>query len=1012
MSRVFVAEEARLGRRVVVKVLPPEASVGVPADRFEREIRMAVSLQHPHLVPVLTAGAAGELVYYVMPFIDGESLAARLARDGALPPDETVRLLRDVADALSYAHARGIVHRDIKPDNILLSSRHAVVTDFGVAKALAASTDDTHHTTLTSSGLALGTPAYMAPEQAAADPHVDHRADIYAFGAVAYEMLTGRPPFSAPTAQAMLAAHVTMTPEPVERYRPGIPAQLGTLVMRALAKHPADRWQSADQLLAQLDALPAAATPTAGVPARPAVAASPGAGRVLALFALATVLVTGAAFAVSRLLGLPDWLWIAALACMLIGLPIMLYTTRIERGRAAARVTGTHSIDDLGHRRLFTWRRAVMGGLGSLGALLVLTLAYAGSRALGIGPGATLLSAGTLGAEDRLVLADFVNHSADSSLASAVTEALRVDLGQSRVVRLLDGRQITAALQRMGVSPDTALDESLARDLAVREGAKAVVVGEIARLGTGYVLTAHVVTADSGATLAPVRVTAEDDARLILAVNRLSADLRARIGESLKAIRASDPLDHVTTASLPALRLYTAGSHAFLTGDYPAARSLLERAVQTDTAFAMAWRKLAALYFNVGASRALQLDAARRAFRHLDRLPPLERTLTEAYYYTNANYQPEKVIAAYHAALDIAPGDLTATNNLGLVLNREGRFAEAESVLWKGMAGGNMSVATNLIDALGSQAKWGLMDSAYRSAERRIPSDHPLLGTLRIDGAIMRRDYARADSLVRIREVRRGGALPPLPYLWERSTIDEMRGHRDRAARLLKELMDSSLASGDRHRAAELSLAPAGYAIARGDLDAARKLLDAALAGPVFRGLTDADLPAFSLAATYAYLGDAPGVRRARRIFETIRSRETWFPDDSLTWDGMTAQAERRWRDAALAYSEAARLQHCSPCGVYYAGEMWEAAGVPDSAIVYYRLGTDRPYTGDEPEGSMYEPVAMRRLGDLYEQRGDRKAALEWYGKFVDLWTSADADLQPAVRDARAHIARLTAEPR
>jgi eukaryotic-like serine/threonine-protein kinase len=1015
MSRVFLAEEPRLGRRVVVKVLPPETSAGIPADRFEREIRVAASLQHPHLVPVLSAGSAGDVVYYVMPYIEGESLAGRLARDGALPFDETVRLLRDVADALAYAHGRGVVHRDIKPDNILLSNRHAVVTDFGVAKALAASADDPQHTTLTSSGLALGTPAYMAPEQAAADPHLDHRADIYALGAVAYEMLSGRPPFTASTAQAMLAAHVAMTPEPVDRYRPGIPADLSAIVMRALAKHPADRWQTAEEMLSHLDGVR-----TDGSGRTAATVATNAAGpmnrsgaRVVAWFALATAVVTGAAFGLSRLAALPDWVWMAALVCMLAGLPILLYTNRIERGRAGARATGEHPLPDRSHRRLFTWRRALLGGAGTLGTLALLTGAYVVSRALGIGPGATLLSAGTLGSEDRLVLADFVNRTADSSLASAVTEALRVDLGQSRVVRLLDSRQIAAALGRMGVRPDTVFGEPLAREVAVREGAKAVVVGDITRLGTGYVLTAHVVTADSGATLAPVRVTADDDARLIPAVNHLSAELRARIGESLKSIRASEPLAQVTTASLPALRLYTAGSRAFLLGDYPNARSLLERAVQTDTAFAMAWRKLAALYFNMGAGTAHQIDASRRAFRHPERLPPLERALTEAYYYTNANYQPEKAIAAYRAALDISPDDPVATNNLGQAYNREGRFAEGESVLWRGLNhNANMSEATNLINSLGSQSKWNLMDSAYRSAERVIPADHPLLTTLRLGGALMQRDYPRADSLVRTKEVRHGGALPPMPYVWARVTLDEMRGHREHSARLLKELMDSSVASGDRHRAAEAALAPAGYAIARGELEAARKLLDAAVGGPIFRGLADADYPAFSLATMYAYLGDPQAVRRARRAFETVRPRESWAPGDSLVWDGMSAQAERRWRDAALAYSQAAHLQHCSPCGVFYAAEMWDAAGAADSAITYYRLGTDRPFTADDPEGSMYEPVAMRRLGDLYEQRGEKQAALEWYGKFVDLWRDADPDLQPQVRDARQRMARLTAEPR
>src|SRR2546430_2548919 len=187
MSRVFLAEEVRLGRRVVVKVLPPELAAGVSAERFEREIQLAAKLQHPHIVPLLTAGAQGDLLYYVMPHIAGESLRARIAHERALPVGETVRILRDVCDALAYAHAHGVVHRDVKPDNVLLSGKHALVTDFGVAKAVASSTGGSG--TLTSLGMAPGTPAYMAPEQAAGDPNVDQRAGLYAVGALGYELL-------------------------------------------------------------------------------------------------------------------------------------------------------------------------------------------------------------------------------------------------------------------------------------------------------------------------------------------------------------------------------------------------------------------------------------------------------------------------------------------------------------------------------------------------------------------------------------------------------------------------------------------------------------------------------------------------------------------------------------------------------------------------------------------------------------------------------------------------------
>ncbi len=220
MSRVFVAEETKLGRHVVLKVLPPELAAGVNSDRFRREIQLAASLQHPHIVPLLTADSVDNLLFYVMPLIEGESLRAKLAREGALPFAEVVRILRDVTDALACAHRHGVVHRDIKPDNILLAEHHALVTDFGVAKAVSQAAA---RSSVTSVGVALGTPAYMAPEQAAADPHIDHRADLYAAGVVGYEMLTGSPPFTGTTLQAVLAAQVAQAPQPVTRHRKTVP---------------------------------------------------------------------------------------------------------------------------------------------------------------------------------------------------------------------------------------------------------------------------------------------------------------------------------------------------------------------------------------------------------------------------------------------------------------------------------------------------------------------------------------------------------------------------------------------------------------------------------------------------------------------------------------------------------------------------------------------------------------------------------------------------------------------
>ena len=268
MSRVFVAEDSSLGRNVVVKVLPAEFAGSVSLARFQREISLAARLQHPHIVPLLAAGETDGLPYYTMPFVEGESLRAKLAR-GELPIGETISILRDVARALEFAHSKGVTHRDIKPDNVLLAGTSAVVTDFGVAKALSDATDSGP---LTSVGVALGTVGYMAPEQAAADPATDSRADIYSLGAMAYEMLAGHPPFAGRGLQATMAAHATEAPTPLVSLRPAAPPQLADLVMRCLAKRPADRPQTASEVLKVLDSINVSGN--AGVVTAPAATAS------------------------------------------------------------------------------------------------------------------------------------------------------------------------------------------------------------------------------------------------------------------------------------------------------------------------------------------------------------------------------------------------------------------------------------------------------------------------------------------------------------------------------------------------------------------------------------------------------------------------------------------------------------------------------------------------------------------------------------------------------------------
>src|SRR5689334_18711126 len=296
MSRVFVAIDRSLGRKIVVKVLPPELAAGVNRERFRREIQVAAQLQHPHVVPLLSAGEQGDLLWYTMPFIEGESLRAALERKRKFTTREVIRILHDVVDALSFAHERGVVHRDIKPANILTQGAHALVADFGVAKALSAAMPLTGVTT---TGLAIGTPAYMAPEQLAGDPNADHRMDIYAVGLLAYELVTGVSPFTGPSPRETLAAQLSHDPKPLHEVSAEIPRSLSTLIMRCLAKDPAGRPQSADDILRELDSMtmPLGVTPQGGGIEAPKAKRS---WMSIAAVAILAVALAGVGYAVTR----------------------------------------------------------------------------------------------------------------------------------------------------------------------------------------------------------------------------------------------------------------------------------------------------------------------------------------------------------------------------------------------------------------------------------------------------------------------------------------------------------------------------------------------------------------------------------------------------------------------------------------------------------------------------------------------------------------------------------------
>jgi len=289
MATVYLAQDVRHHRQVALKVLRPELTESLGAERFLREIQIAAALHHPHILPLYDSGEAGGFLYYVMPLAEGESLRDRLRREKQLPIEESLRYALEIADALSYAHSKGLVHRDIKPENILVESGHAVVADFGIARAISSASDG--RTTLTEAGVAVGTPGYMSPEQAAGEKDLDGRSDLYSLACVLFEMLAGQPPFTGPTAEVVVRQHVAAMAPPVTQFRPAVPAAVADAIARALAKNPADRFNPVGQFATAISGAPPSAARLApgGVPWRLVVPA------VLAVVAIAVWLIGRAA---------------------------------------------------------------------------------------------------------------------------------------------------------------------------------------------------------------------------------------------------------------------------------------------------------------------------------------------------------------------------------------------------------------------------------------------------------------------------------------------------------------------------------------------------------------------------------------------------------------------------------------------------------------------------------------------------------------------------------------------
>jgi eukaryotic-like serine/threonine-protein kinase len=1001
MATVYLARDLKHDRLVALKVLRPELAVALGAERFLREIRVTAKLQHPHLLTVLDSGECANLVWYTMPFVEGETLRARLLRENELPLDDALGVVRDVVAALAYAHRHGIMHRDVKPENILLADGEALLADFGIARAVAEAAGGDEP--LTGTGLALGTAAYMSPEQAAGERGVDGRADIYALGCVLYEMLAGEPPYTGHSAQAIIAKRFADPVPSVRRIRPQIPASVDAAIQQALARSPADRFATPEEFSRALEI---GGTTGGAVPAV----------RVALLFGASSAIALAVVYLLVQRLGLPAWVLHAALILLVVGFPIILVTGLHERRRRATRTAAVRPAS-AGLARWLTWRRAIIGGVLAFSGLAVLTGSYMAMRLLGIGPVGTLVASGVLRDREPILLADFENRSADSMLGSSLTEAFRVDLSQSPTVRLVEASIIRDALSRMGKQEGQGFPAPLAREVAEREGIKAIVTGRIDPVGKAYVLAANLVSTSEGRVLAAVRQTAEDDDQLVKAIDHLSKQLRERIGESLVSIRKNPPLERVTTASLPALRKYSTALRLEEDDRPEEAIRQLQEAVALDSGFAMAWRKLAVVLGNIGSAPTQWVDATTRAFSHRDRLPELEAYLTTGYYYQFVGYDPSKVIAAYRSALETDRDNLTALNNLAVAMLHERRWSEAESLAVRAAQRGR-GIAF-FMNAVQAQVAQGHFDDARKTlalyAEKSPTS--PSLRALRAEFAIAQGDYDTAvEQFEALLASHRDTPFWQMESTARLARISRLKGKVREAEHygrpLMRQRESSNLLKRYIEDAVFVALLDLDF---RGQLKLAKSTVASALERHPLEQLAVLERPYLWLTVFYARAGDPEKAHRFLKEYEAvipagIRRGESFrhFAAASL------AESEGRMRDAAVEFQAwfDEDAFGCGICGLYDLARLAEKSGQSDSAITLYVQSVSAPSLRRLDNDAFNRAPALKRLGELYESKGDRVKAADYYGRFLDLWKEADPELQPVVREVRERLAKLVGESR
>jgi tetratricopeptide (TPR) repeat protein len=717
--------------------------------------------------------------------------------------------------------------------------------------------------------------------------------------------------------------------------------------------------------------------------------------QILAVYAAASWVVLQVVDIMKDNMGLPDWVFPFALLLLLIGLPIIIATAMVQ-GKHAADIAAAQATpvdsqevappmpETAAHHKIFSWRNAVVGGGLAIGLLVLVTGGFMVMRNQGIGPVGSLVAKGMLDERSPVILTDFVAD--DEGLSRAATQAFRVDLSQTSIVRVLERSAYAGALERMQRDPSDPLTVEVAREVAVREGIPAVIGGEIVQAG-GYVLTASVVSAELG-----------------------TRKIREMIGESFTSLRADPPLAAVTTSSLEALKLFSEAQDAIdRRGVSDAGIPLLEEAVQIDPEFASAWRKLGVQLGNSRRERSRIHEALTRAYELRDRLTPRERYLAEASYYATVLDDQTRAAGAYDRLLDLDPNDTWALNNLAVIYRAEGDLERALELFERGAA--IDSTPIELGNVMGTQVRLGRFEEALQTAAigHRL---HPASASFyfgELDVAWNQEDYEVV--LEKVTELKNdlpddagaqiGGEFDLATLAWLQGRLEDALGHA-RAGRAEIRRVNPSNGRYD-WPTVWVTLQE------RADTSGAMRLVEEMLAAQPLEELEPLDRPYFAFVNFYSSVGDETRSRAMMAAFHDAvpDAPDSRWMDDEAAMLAQLAHVAGRYDEAIEHWMRLRELEPgCEDCGFEGIALAHDAAGRHEEAIEWYRRDLEVHRNGRPPDRARI----FERLGQLYDETGDLENAAVYYARLVALWAEADPELQPRVQAAQARLEEIVRE--